>query len=394
MKKFILSGVSLVLMISCLILGVAANGPVVGAGTGTNYKVNDVEELAEVLNFLLAKNENGKNDLGIDTNGREISLVSANGEKYPVTPLASKKASKKYNSATISMLSSLSSSSYCSNPDYSNGVKNASQSLTREMTIYVSKDTSLYQTKGKFNSSRTVQKKERKENTTWIDGMPVVDYYYDTTEETYTTVMNFDMQLVRAGNDRAYVNFKDFWYSDSEKSRQLKYANANKWIEMPYEFVSELIDIDTMNRDVLKTFGDILQHLIDAGEIEPDETFIVLNEDAFVRAAEELENSPLSDMTLDEGSIEFSYDLTSPTTPYMSLMYYYDVDDSKEVNNGYNSTTYVSTSNELSMSEQYIIRNINNTVVPFDKDNVEIKVKGEKSFDKLFTIKERNRNDD
>lgn len=409
MKKIILLCVSFVLLISSLILGVTANGSLsTGVGFGINQRVRNVDELSHVLSFLLAEGDTDANSLGLITNERPISLVSTNGQRSTIDLLASKKSNKKYTSATVTILTSVSAESSCSHPEYAGGLLTSSQSLEREMTMFITKNGTLYHTKGTSNSRRVTRTTEKKKyesyyynndrayDSDYYDGYGTEEIYKDTTPEyyevsvdnTYYTVFDFDMQILRIGK-RVYVNFKEFSYATETESRQIKFANTDKWIEMPYEIVEDMIDVDAQNREVLNSFGEMLRYLIDSGEVDKDENYISLNEEDFVRLYEELEETPLDSSVLDEADIEFTYDLTSPSTPYITSMTSYDIVKSKEVSPNGRETEMVRTTNKASVSQQFIIRNINNTVLSFDRDDVTVKISGEKAYDKLFIIEER-----
>ena len=140
MKKFILLGVSIGLIIACLLVGNSSKISV-GPGMGIKHKVKNIEELANVLEFLVEQNEdNATSSLMLNTPTQDITLLSDNGENMSVKQLASSK-SKKYTSATLSIASNASVSS-------SNEYGSAYTSLNREMTVFVTKKATLYQSKG------------------------------------------------------------------------------------------------------------------------------------------------------------------------------------------------------------------------------------------------------
>ena len=384
MKKFILLGVSFILMISCLVVGSSTNAPLpAGPGSEADYKVENVEDLADVLKFLLDNGTSDTSSIDSETGIDHITLLSAGGEKYSVDLLSSK-GSKKYNSATINILSTAKSQSSSTNPKYTGGVRSSSMSLDREMTMYITKDSTLYDSKGTANMAQTTEKTEYDND---------LDYERVVTKQ-YSYTLDFDMQILKAKNT-AYVNFKKFMYTDNTESRQLKYSNANQWIKMPYEIVDALVSVDSQNRDILKSFGDILDYLLESGEIDEDDLYITLDEYDFSRLYEETNDTPVSLAALEDGDLEFVYNLSSPATPYISYIMDYASEDSKEIKDFYgNVTDRIHVSSSASASEQFIIKNINNTVVSFDKDSVTVKVDNERQFDKLFMIEERKENDD
>ena len=77
---------------------------------------------------------------------------------------------------------------------------------------------------------------------------------HEFSDKCLKYTFDFDMQILRIGK-RVYVNFKEFSYATETGSRQIKFANIDKWIEMPYEIVQDLIDVDAQNREVLNSFG-------------------------------------------------------------------------------------------------------------------------------------------
>jgi len=355
MKKFILLGVSLVLLIACLFVGSGAKVSA-GPGMGINHKVKDVEELADVLTFLLNEDDDDSDSelLGSKKNGHNIVLLSKDGERTPIKQLSSKK-SNKYSSATVNIMSNLSTSS-------SSEYGSSSQSLDREMTMFITKKATLYQSKGTTNN-RSTRKISDDEST------------------SSSTKMDFDIEILRTSGDDVYVNFKNFsCVQSSDKSYyslQIKYKHSNEWIKMPYELVESLVDVDSQNRELLESFGEILDYLIDSGEIDKDDNYVSLNQADFKKMKDELESSPIEAFALEKGEVEFSYDLTASTSPYISYI-----------------MSYSEGSSRVNLSEQFVIRNINNTVVSYDKNLASIKLDDPEDLERIFDIKESKEEDD
>lgn len=371
MKKYVLLGISLVLVVACVFCGIEKRETIIaGPGTGLDYALKDSNELSDVLLFLFAGNErenslksmNVVNLLSTDEGESQISVPSDEPENW----------SDKYSSATVTILTRQSSSSSSSHPKHTNHIMSSDHSINRELTIYITEDAIFYQSKGIFRESTTRENENRE-------------------VETDNIRFNFDMQIMSMGGESVYANFKSFSYEDNEESRQIKYKSIGKWIKIPQTMVDEFIDIEVWNGDILQSFGELLDYLVESGEIEADDTYVALDEYDLVQLSDDFlfteylipSNDP------EEMNVTFSYDLTSPNVPYISYLMSYNDETSLPVQNTNGSIDQVTVTNNIASSSQFIIKNINNTVVSFDVDNVEYTANTQEEFDKLFTIERR-----
>lgn len=352
MKKIVLLSVSLILAISCLICATTANNTVIaGMGMGTNEKIEDADALNELFGCLLGENAEDEALVG-DQSVQKWNLLSSKNKNDDFIHLLG--GNSKYTSATITV-NSYAQSSY----DNDNG--KSSQTLSRELTVYMTEDATFYETRGHIVQNVIEHTGDNSERES-----------FESRKTHYT--FDFDMSILVLDKETAYVSFKEFllttqylmtiYKGDNNEFRQIKPINTNRWIEMPYEFVEEILDIDSINRELLSEFKEILGFLMEAGEISPEDTSITLNEGDFARLASHFKNTPIKPSG-PKDKIEVSFNLASPTSPYIA---------------------YVISNNDYSISEQITIKNINNTVINFDKDMVDIKAEDENSFDKLFII--------
>lgn len=349
MKKIILTALSVVLMVTCLLFNPSFDGVVkAGAGNGKNEKVESAEELVTILSYL----------------------------SYPTGKARSTEEKEKpFESATVTIKTYLDSSSSSSNPKYSGGIKSTTQKLDRELVLYITEKTTYYKSKG-------IYKKTTEKN-----------YYestadYDAVKETrtFSETMDFDMEML-VYESEFYVKIKKMTVVSNYESRQIKKEYQDKWVKMSQDFVDSILNVDSNNRNVLNSFGEMLEYLIESDTVENDEKVISIDENDFAKLYEELEGVEPDAKGLE---LDFTYDLSDSTAPIITSYSKTERSDSQKI--GLDDENIVSY--DIKNNSEFSIKNINNTEVKFDLDKVELEADTNEEFDKLFVIEEREEEDD
>ena len=329
LKKIIFTAISVVLLISCFLFTSKSSGLVAGADLDTNERIESVEDLEELVSSFSGKPQD---------------------------------------SFTMTV-----SSKYYSSKD--SGPSSESNSMTREMTVYYTEDSILYDVNGIIN------KKNRYKDL--IDEEPVA--------VTSNTVFSFDLQLL-ISEDAAFVNFKNYSYAYNltgpgsygeiyeSKNMQLKSKNTNKWIEIPENvLLNNTLLSEAVEVDFFSSMSYVLELIVEAEYADDNETIIYLDANDLLDMEEDLGMTPSFD--LENTACDFKIDLSSPSTPHIYFMY--DYSDSRKVSDDTRISTDISFTHDVSIS------NIDNTVVDFDDDVVEKTVEDDNDFKKLFLIEER-----
>ncbi len=421
MKRIILFAVSIALFISCFIFNPSKGVMKIG-GTGKGDKVKDLEELVDVLEFIANYNQSTNDSLMKEECEELITMLSAKnmsvfdveetdriykGSSDTEAATETNKSvdtekwdfdeQRKYSSATVTFVTSLIASSSCDKPEYSMGkVSSTSQNLQRELTLYITEDATFYRSNGKMSESRT---------------------YLDSNSQSVTSIeeYEFDMDIYCFGED-AYIQMRKFNLKESNgfdnwKSMQLKQENMDKLIQMPYDFVEELLDIDSDNREVLGTLGEVIKYLIDSDEINNDDRSIRLDESDLNRIIREYHEKRGEEQQSDyydtsDTTIDFEVDLSSPSNPYIYSCSKETHENTNTYNDknsvetyGYYSTPSVPTvavtiKSSVSTTQEIMISGINKTKIKFDKDNVDFIVGTEDDWNRLFNIDERRKSND
>lgn len=362
MKKIVIFIVSIALFISCFAFSTKSGGIVAGAGMGTNEKVENVEELAELIEFLMQQNYD---DEASSNGGDMISNNQGSSVEY-----LAKKSKNKYKSATVTITTALRASSSSSYPKYTGGFRSSKQELDRELTLYFTDDGTFYKSKGYYSVST--------END---DG------------KISTETFKFDVDIL-VMDDETYINIREWVMSSDSYSMQIKYENINRWIEMPLYYVDGFIDLDDANREVLGEMGQFLDYLIESDEVDDSDKHISIDEYDFSKIYEDISGE---EMDIKDYELDFTCDLSSPTTPYISIVSKTDKKDTHKVPDYYNGNAQeitVNTTNKVKNSQELVISNIDNTVISFDYGSVEISVEDDDEFEDLFIIEERSEDDD
>ena len=378
MKRLVLLGVSLALILSCFIVNGSKQGIHAGAGFGFGKSVDNPEELLPLLEFIVGGDssdgflENSEADFPIVTLSNDVVTIPENlsaessremFNTFFTTTLAfskdknskkdkddddddkKKKSKNEYESATISIETNLSASS-----------SRGTQKMSRSMTIYITEDATFYRSKGQTSiniSYQTVDKDSK---------------YGSTKTEYQKTAAIFDIDILRM-DDEMYFYFREFSMSSNDGSMQIKNEYREKWIEMPDFFVSDIVSLDSQNRSAFRTMGELIEMLLDSGDYKKSDKIIELDEG---------ELSDLYDEELDGNtSVNFKMDFSSPATPMISYAIGYSED----------------TSGSVKANETIVFSNVNNTVISFNDSCVDVEADTEKECEKLFLIYEVDEDD-
>ncbi len=341
------------ILISVFIVHTQFKEPVVaGAGWKPNYKVRDLEDLSEVLEFLSNQIEDdSENDsAAIERNSRLLSLL-----------LAKDNDETKHTSAKITVDTKQSDYSSCSNHKYSGGVKSARQSLDRQMVVYITEDATFYETRGSCSYLRTV--------------------YEDETFKDKFTNLSWDMELANIDGE-VFCKILSFTYSDNAGTMQIKGENSNKWISAPMDCIG-LLTVDAFNREFLSYFAEMLDYISEYDKIDANKKTIKINEKQW--------NDLIDSVGEDEGTLgkgqtlDFEINRTSASAPRFTSTTTTDISDNHEIKDWQgNITEVVYTSQQSSVYQKMTISNIDNTIVSFDKDIVSIEVNSQEEFEELF----------
>ena len=368
MKRLVLLGVSLALILSCFIVNGSKQGIHAGAGFGFGKSVDNPEELLPLLEFIVGDDssdgflEDSDADFPIVTLSNDIvtipenlsaentqemfntffttTLASKNNKKDEDDDDKKKKSKNEYDSATISIETNLSATS-----------SRGTQKMSRSMTIYITEDATFYRSKGQTSiniSYQTVDKDSK---------------YGSTKTEYQKTAAIFDIDILRM-DDETYLYFREFSMSSNDGSMQIKNEYREKWIEMPDFFVSDIVSLDSQNRSAFYTMGELIAMIMDSGDYKKSDKIIELDEG---------ELSDLYDEELDGNtSVNFKMDFSSPATPMISYAIGYSED----------------TSGSVKANETIVFSNVNNTVISFNDSCVDVEADTEKECEKLFLIYE------
>ena len=351
-KRLISLALAFACLIGCFVVSsVQGKARIAGAGDGKDTRVETLEDFADLLQYI--KGGNGQSVY------RSEDVLSDVAE---------------HRSATVRFSTNVTAESHSSNAKYTGGIIHSKQSVNRELTLYICEKDTFYVSSG----SMTVEK-------VYLDE--------DDREKRDSQYMQWDMQICYSGK-RAYILIDRLILASSEQSVQIKTLNRNKWIQIPSERVSDLVDIEYENREVLSALGELIDILVKYDYTAPGEGSVNLTEEDFISIMEleEEEMDPWEDVRLD-----FAVDLSDPTRPWISSIAVTDSTTSQEVVTGYYEGGYglpepqyttVNVSKKIKTAQEIRFENIDNTEISFDEDMVEIKCDSMEEFEKLCIVKE------
>ena len=357
-RKIVNLSLALILILVCVI-SFAIDGATAkaGAGYGFDTSIKTIDELLTVFEFISQDSIAGE------------SVMRALEGTNVITPLASISESQDkfferregytHSSATVHISTRLSASTKSSDYELSNGIVEINQSLERELTAFLTEDATYYISEGIFYLYTKNQSK------------------YSSNENITISKFNVHFYCCEEGT---YARFNEFTQADSSFDMQIKNKNSGKWIELPLELASTLIDVDYENREVLSSMGQMLDFLIENGEIDKLDRSVSFDEKEIADIFDKSSNTPF-DPT--DKEVEFSIDLSNPTAP---SLYSNSVLDSDSEGG--------KISRKIKLENNIVIKNIDNTVIKFKDSYVDIKTEKREEFEKLFIIEERSEDDD
>ncbi len=348
-KKIILVSVAAALIILCFVLSIIRTGTVAaGSGNGDDFEVDSIEELIYVLDSF-----NGPGTIDTLMLGSYEENTEGGDADQP-----------RHTSATVQINTNLSSKQTSDGSSYVGGIIESSQKVDRTLKIYFAEDCSYYESKGVYSS---------------------YSKYNSSDDQTYenSTFMQFDVNIY-TDSEESYVLFNEFVLINDSESRVIKSAYAGEWIEVPYDFITSLIDIDSFNRETMNEIGKMMSYFIDEGKLEMSDESVSFDEDDLYFVFDEM----YDDYDLD---LDFEIDLSNAGVPKIYSFTKLDASETENVGNGRSVTINTDVRNEQSI----VIKNIDNTEVRFNSGRVDDLAKDEAAFDRYFNIdKVKERDDD
>lgn len=351
-----------------------------GAGDKDDANIESFEDLASLLNFI--KESDNKSlyaevDKKVKLLSKEVTLIDSEGNNNSGD--TDKEGGSKHESVTVHISTTHSSSSSTDNPKYTGGIVEARNSINRELTHYITPEGSFYVSCGMLTSYKKINSSD----------------YKDKEARSYE---KWDIQLFVNG-ENAFVFINEFININNEASVQIKTENKGKWIKISPSMVSEVVDIDYENREVLGALGEMLDILIKHDYISQDKTSVSLDEDALADLLEKEGEDPVS---LDDVEIDFTVDISNPTAPLLSSISDEDSKKEEKVLTGYENSgfnvvptyDYYTITKKSTTVQNISIKNIDNTVINFNTDNVSIEARDAEEFEKLFITEEVDDNDE
>ena len=337
-KRFTSLIVAFVLLFSGLFFDVQTRGSVIaGAGSGVSAKVETVGEVVDILKYLMSRSDNSS-----DTASAILPLSATLNEEAEEEDII------KRESATITFLDH--QSSYSSLSYASGNYESATVKFDRELTLYITKDKTYYNSNGLYIKNTSSNGKNHSE------------------------YLKFDMEIY-LDNGHTFVKYDEFISITDGYSVQIKPENMGKWIEVPAEAMLDIIDIDSQNRDSLSYIADLLDNFIKAGIVKRGDDGVAIDSDDFKR----FDSDNLSDKLFVGGEIDFKVDLSSPRNTYIEASSHLNQEDSDD---------YETLRNNATVEKTIKLENIDNTVIKFNKNAVSKVVKTPEDLMDLFIIKE------
>lgn len=342
---------AVVVLVGCLVLHDRNSGAArVGAGGGVDERIEDVEDLGLLLEFI------SDMDRSASTGAYSLLAHSSDDDEPEYEDL--------YESATVHISTELTAESSSSNSEYTGGVRSTSQSVNRKLSIYITEDATYYVSRGVYSLNQMAKSGMR------------------------NRVINFDMEVAVIDDDEVYIMFHDFLYIEDNESRRIKPAMKDIWIEIDHGIASSFITIDTQNRSVLSSMKEMLYYFDEYDMIEDERGLTTLTTEDFEELGEELGEEPIADGT----DIKFTLDMSVPQNPNISSVAVIDSEDVREITTGYTDyfqpiTEEVRVTNKSSVVQEISICNVNNTVVDMDTSGDFVTIDEDDDEDVLFIIK-------
>lgn len=327
MKKYISLIVCSVLLAIAVIAGTPKNSDVIyGRGNGQDYKVNTIEQFAEVLDFfkdyqLVSSNEkSAKSGIsGFDSSADEDSTESK----------------KDYTSATF-----YNKSRGAINYSYSYSGMSSSSKTTfmRELTIYFTQ-TAVY-----YKSVGTVMSKS--------------SYSSGDESESVSSIMDFDIDIYMTA-EHCYIKFNKFNMSvsgsDDEDGNFVTTDMLDKWFDAG-EIAEYFLEINESNYEILSSINDYFEEN-KFSNFKQSNSVYTLKDDAIKSFFSFILGTSVPDKV--KGT--FKVNLSTKARPTVTLISSYG--DSQE--NG-----DVSASGSSYSEDNIAFSNINNTIIQFKANKI------------------------
>lgn len=368
-KKIVALGVATVMLIVCIILAASAGtSSIAGPAGGKDAEIQNIKDFAKLLGFFAYRAEYDEFmedliDEGYDLDDIPDELM---GELLSAFEPA-------YKSATVNIKTNIYATSDSTNSKYTNGMVSATQTVDRDLTLYMTDTCTFYVSRGM--TSVQTDCKDPDDYSTW----------------TNSTYCQWDVQIyVNAGEDTCFINITELLYATASKnqqmSSQLKANNAGKWFELPISMVDYLIDIDYENRVVAEDLGELIEELVEEEIISERSDKVTLDQHDFKEVSYLLGNK-IDDK---DTEAEFEIDLSDSTTPKVRAFVLKDTSETEDVG----EHESVTLSQYLRSEQTFVFSNIGNTAISFDESRVDEILKDEDDFEKLFKIEEIKEEED
>lgn len=329
MNKLFMPIIAVALLIASVVCTPASIIPVVtvGAGTGENAEISEVEDLIPVIDFILSRTQGTVESADI-SKYKEIMTLSASDAEAKV------ENTKQYSSVMLIEDTSLDAVVFDEREVLdSDGIGNTRtetisktiMSMDRSLTIVFDGDASYYMTKGSTKY--------------------VYENYIDS-EKSYESYMAFDMNIYM-DKETTLLNIKKLDYAGESIEMGEGSEYIGQWIKVPNEFAVEMFNmVDEMNR----TFFEQIKGYV--AEISEENT----NKKVF-----NFEDALYGE----ENDTDVTIDISDPEAPYINMLVRYSEDE-----------------NSMYMSDTLSFFNIDNSVIKVNMKNV--KTVDEEEFERIF----------
>jgi len=291
-----------------------------GKGNGKNEKIEEPEDFLEFLTHFTGNDP-------IDMRNDKITFLSYADED---TTEENEKTNKhKYESVT--MHESTHMANYSSST-YDNSTYSSSQTISRQLSIYMTQNASYYHTIGQIKASQT------NDSIQGADG-------------NYQLYIDFDIEIyIDNEDDILYIKFNSWDMISSSETTIISNEILGKWVYLG-SYSYELLDfVDDMNRDALKQFGSIIEDAIDDNLFDKNKGQYSLNKKGLKEA--------LGFEDLDKGN--FLVDMSDSESPIIDMHLGTSSKSDSSTDSKYSSSYYI--------DSKMVFENINNTIVEMDED--------------------------
>ncbi len=258
MKKYLIAIIAAILVVVSLFsTAISANqGVRVGAGNGENSKVEDMEDLYSLLEFIMNRKSSDRSK-EINNGSTPLLLASRNSDDIS-------SSENEHKSVTIiedtvvertDIFRTPYYNDYSDEPRYRDSGKSYVR-LVRELKGYVTEDATYYISKG------TLEKRSE-------------TYAYQDIKATFTDIyFDFDMHIY-IGDNEAFIKINRYNYSlsDEEKTEEqtIRSEYVGKWIQLTSK---DAISIFASTDDANGQFLSMIKELIEYGvikDVEPED---------------------------------------------------------------------------------------------------------------------------